>query len=86
MSLESAHIKTTDGQGMSVYNTNTLLGKSGCIGGKTGYTSQAGKCLVAYYKKDNRVIISIVLNAPDDTALSDSMRKIVDWSFENEIY
>ncbi len=80
--MESAHIKTTDGKGMIVYNTNTLLGKTGCIGGKTGYTSQAGKCLVAYYKKDNRVIIGIVLNAPDDTVLSDNMRKIVDWSFK----
>ena len=80
--MESAHIKATDGKGMIVYNTNALLGKSGCIGGKTGYTTQAGKCLVAYYKKDNRVIISIVLNAPDDTVLSDDMRKIIDWSFE----
>ncbi len=82
MGMESAHIKNTDGKGMIVYNTNTLLGKNGCIGGKTGYTSQAGRCLIAYYKKDNRVIISIVLNAPDDTALNDDMTKIVDWSKE----
>lgn len=80
LGMESAHIKKTDGQGIIVYNTNTLLGKDGCIGGKTGHTSQAGKCLVAYYKKDNKVIISIVLNAPDDEALSEDMETIVDWS------
>ncbi len=82
MGMESAHIKMTDGKGMIVYNTNTLLGKNGCIGGKTGYTSQGGKCRIAYYKIDNRVIIGIVLNAPNDTAVSDDMKKIVDWSLE----
>lgn len=83
MGMESAHIEKTDGRGLIVYNTNTLLGKNGCIAGKTGHTSQAGKCLAAYYMRDDRVIISIVLNAPNDKALSNDMKKIVDWSFEN---
>lgn len=83
LGMASAHIKNTGGQGIIVYNTNPLLGKDGCMGGKTGYTSQAGKCLAAYYKKDNRVIISIVLNAPDDEALSEDMKTIVDWSFKS---
>ncbi len=84
LGMESAHVKATDGKGMIVYNTNKLLGKNGCIGGKTGYTARAGKCLVAYYKKDNRVVIGIVLNAPNDLALSEDMRKIVDWSLRNK--
>ncbi|MEN6391440.1 MAG: D-alanyl-D-alanine carboxypeptidase family protein [Syntrophomonas sp.] len=83
LGMDSAHIKKTDGQGIIVYNTNTLLGKNGCIGGKTGHTSQAGKCLVAYYKKNNKVIISIILNAPDDEVLSEDMATIVDWSYKS---
>lgn len=83
MSLESAHIKKTDGQGIIVYNTNPLLKKYGCIGGKTGYTSQAGKCLAAYFKKENQVVISIVLNSPDEETLSEDMKTIVDWSFKS---
>ena len=32
------------------------------IGGKTGYTDQAGKCLVTYAKRGNVPLISVVLN------------------------
>ena len=34
-----------------------------CVGGKTGYTDEAGRCLVAYGKKDNKNIILGIFNA-----------------------
>lgn len=34
-----------------------------CIGGKTGNTEQAGKCLVSAAKKDDITLISVILNA-----------------------
>ena len=50
-------------------NTNDLINPSSnyyleeCIGGKTGYTSQAGNCLVSCCNKDNLELICVVLNA-----------------------
>jgi len=37
-----------------------------CIGGKTGYTKEAGRCLVTAAKKDGKTLVCATLNAPDD--------------------
>lgn len=37
-----------------------------CLGGKTGYTEQAGRCLVAFGKKDNKDILVGTFNAMND--------------------
>lgn len=36
------------------------------IGVKTGYTDEAGRCLVSAINKDGRTFIAVTLNAPDD--------------------
>lgn len=47
-------------------NINKILWKiPGANGVKTGYTGQAGKCLVSSINKDGRDIIIVVLNCPD---------------------
>lgn len=47
-------------------NKNKLLNLyDGCIGVKTGYTKKAGRCLVSAAKRDNVVIVSVVLNEYD---------------------
>lgn len=48
----------------------------GVLGGKTGYTNDAGSTLVTYAKKGNSVLIAVVLNStngafPDTTSLLD---------------
>ena len=50
-------------------NTCGLIDENGkyyyqyALGGKTGYTSQAGNCLVSFAKKDDTYLICVVLNA-----------------------
>jgi D-alanyl-D-alanine carboxypeptidase (penicillin-binding protein 5/6) len=53
-------------QPLTLSNTNGLLHSySGANGIKTGTTNAAGNCLVASAKRDNRQLISVVLNSHD---------------------
>lgn len=48
-------------------NTNKLLGQyGGCIGVKTGFTDEAGRCLVSAAERDGVRLVCVTLNAPDD--------------------
>ncbi len=51
----------------TITNHNKLLKMyDGCIGIKTGFTKKSGRCLVSCAKRDNKTIIAVTLNAPDD--------------------
>lgn len=52
------------------------------IGGKTGYTDQAGKCLVTYAKRGTVSLISVVLKSEGDTVFVDT-KKLLDYGFDN---
>ncbi|HEY9061318.1 MAG TPA: D-alanyl-D-alanine carboxypeptidase family protein [Pseudobacteroides sp.] len=70
--------------GRSLYNTNEMLGfYPGADGVKTGYTGQAGRCLVCSATRDGWKLISVVLGCPTRTIRADSSRKILDYSFKN---
>ena len=48
-------------------NTNKLLALyDGCIGVKTGFTDEAGRCLISAAEKDGVTLICVTLNAPND--------------------
>lgn len=48
-------------------NHNKLLGwYEGCVGVKTGFTEQAGRCLVSAAERNGVLLIVATLNAPDD--------------------
>lgn len=48
-------------------NSNKLLNKyDGCIGIKTGFTDEAGRCLVSAAERNGIMLIAVTLNAPDD--------------------
>ena len=64
---------TTDPRGFSggevhyFRNHNRLLTSyPDCIGGKTGFTKEAGRCLVSAAERDGATLICVTLNAPDD--------------------
>jgi D-alanyl-D-alanine carboxypeptidase len=60
-------------------NTNKLLGKvSGIMGGKTGYTEEAGECMILVTKapKNSGYVISILLGSEDRFG---EMEKLVTW-------
>ena len=57
-------------------NHNKLLTQyQGCVGVKTGFTKEAGRCLVSASERDGALLIAVTLNAPNDwqdhTALLD---------------
>lgn len=75
----------TTGQPAYIENRNKLLGIDGNIGGKTGYTSLAGKCLVSVYERDGRKIVGVVMKAAydaQDTMVFNDMQNIMDYSFK----
>lgn len=68
-----------------VSNSNQKLTNNGLILSKTGYTRDAGRCLVSIYERDGRRIVGVVLNSQfdaEDTIVFQDMDLIMDWSFE----
>lgn len=56
---------TVDGN--NYVNHNKLLNSCpGCIGGKTGYTRAAGRCLVSCCERDGTRFVCVTLSDPDD--------------------
>ena len=53
-----------------------------CIGGKTGYTMAAGRCLVSVSRKNDTQLVCVSLSAPDDW--NDHM-KLYNWAFSQFI-
>ncbi|TCT25624.1 D-alanyl-D-alanine carboxypeptidase [Melghiribacillus thermohalophilus] len=62
-------------------NKNKLLTRyyEYCTGGKTGFTSQAGRTLVSSAEKENMKLIMVTLNASDDW---NDHRNIYEWAYE----
>lgn len=60
-------------------NSNKLLGMySGCIGMKTGFTDEAGRCLVSAAERNGVTLICVSLKAPNDW---DDHTKMLDYGF-----
>lgn len=84
MGKQKSTIKTSSGTTFLIENRNKLLGNDGCIGGKTGYTVPAGRCLVAIYDRGGRKILGVVMNSvydQNDAFVFDDMKKVIDWSY-----
>lgn len=81
-------VKTTNTPKVQIENSNKLLGIDGCIGGKTGFTTKAGRCLSVIYNRNGQLIGGIILKSqPDwstDTRVFNDMKKIVNWSYNTE--
>ncbi|MEI7842552.1 MAG: D-alanyl-D-alanine carboxypeptidase family protein [Gallionellaceae bacterium] len=61
-----ATIATLDGKKYRLLNKNMMIGKySGAIGLKTGYTSNAGKCLIALSKRGENEVLLVMLHGND---------------------
>lgn len=52
-----------------------------CIGGKTGYTDEAGNTLVTVMEQDGRRIVAVILKSKKDTY--PDTKKICDYGFDN---
>ena len=59
-------ISTLGGRRLSKSSGNQLLGRlAGTVGVKSGFTSGAGKCLVALVRRGSDEVTLVLLNAPD---------------------
>ncbi|SHK78939.1 D-alanyl-D-alanine carboxypeptidase [Clostridium cavendishii DSM 21758] len=84
MGTKDATIAISNGKTIKIENRNKFLGKNGNIGGKTGFTTPAGKCLVSIYERDGRKMVGVVFKsdsgANDDIYFKD-MEKMMDYSY-----
>ena len=65
IATQTANIRTKNQKVGDIKNSNQLLGKDGNVGGKTGFTPEAGRCLVGIYIRDGREVIQVLLNDGD---------------------
>ncbi|WP_251859739.1 D-alanyl-D-alanine carboxypeptidase family protein [Clostridium sp. Marseille-Q2269] len=84
---QESSITTSKGTKMAVKNTDKLLGKDGCVAGKTGYTDAAGRCLVTLFNRNGRQILGVVMGSiydAKDSFVFEDMKKIIDWSYNTK--
>ena len=75
--------KSATVHGLTLINHNRLLTQyPGCIGGKTGYTMAAGRCLVSCCERDGLRLVCVTLSAPDDW---NDHRKLYDRAFRDYV-
>ena len=60
-----AYIATPRVPAQRLENKNALIGRyPGALGVKSGYTPRAGKCLIAYARRNGSEVLLVLLNAP----------------------
>lgn len=79
MGLKKTTMSTEKGYSFEIENSNKNLGLNGNIGGKTGFTTKAGRCLVSIYSKGNNTYVGVVLGGGNPSYFND-MNKIVDYA------
>lgn len=88
--LTNTTAETVSGVKLPVSNRNKIIFENQpvydktCLGGKTGFTDQAGKCLVAIYNRNGKKIIGVVMKSvydQADTQVFKDMNAIINWSY-----
>jgi D-alanyl-D-alanine carboxypeptidase (penicillin-binding protein 5/6) len=66
-SQKNLQIATLDGKKLyTLENKNALIGRyDGALGLKTGYTPNAGKCLIAFAKRNGHEVLLVMLHGKD---------------------
>ncbi len=73
-----------DSREIEMTNTNKLIRQyTGCDGGKTGFTNQAGFCLAATAKRGDLRLISVVIGADSSKDRFTSIKNMFDYAFAN---
>jgi D-alanyl-D-alanine carboxypeptidase (penicillin-binding protein 5/6) len=76
------HGTSPEGKPIVQANRNPILGRVlGADGLKTGYTSEAGYCLLGSAKRDGRRLIMVVAGLPSDKARRDEAERLMSWGF-----
>lgn len=73
-----------NGNSKSIHNTNELLGNlSSVYGVKTGFTSEAGRCLISSAKQNNLDIIVVVFGADTKNIRTNDSIVLINYIFSN---
>lgn len=73
-----------NGYSKQINNTNELLGTlNGVIGVKTGFTNNAGRCLVTETKRGDMDIITVVLCADTKKDRTNDSIKLIEYTYSN---
>ena len=73
-----------NGYSKQIFNTNELLGVlNGVIGIKTGFTNNAGRCLVTETKRGNMDIIVVTLGADTKKYRTQDNTKLIEYTYSN---
>lgn len=73
-----------NGVAKSIHNTNELLGVLPSVYGvKTGFTSEAGRCLISSAKQDNLDIIVVVFGADTKNIRTQDSVSLINYIFSN---
>lgn len=74
---------SVNGNQRNLYNTNELLGNTfGVDGVKTGFTGNAGRCLVTSITRNNNQVITIVLGADTKKKRTLDTLQLIKYTFE----
>lgn len=80
VSTQKITLKSLKGNIYPLETTNILLGKPGIYGVKTGWTPEAGECLVILAEKEDHSVIISVLNSKDRFGEAEIL---FDWVYKN---
>ncbi|KKU04968.1 MAG: hypothetical protein UX08_C0012G0001, partial [Candidatus Collierbacteria bacterium GW2011_GWB1_45_35] len=83
VSTKNITITSLKGHTYPLESTNILLGKPGIVGVKTGWTPEAGECLVILVTKDNHPVLISLLNSNDRFG---EAQKIINWVYSNYLW
>lgn len=76
------HGVSPDGKPIVQANRNPILGRvAGADGLKTGYTVEAGYCLLGSAKRDGRRLVVIIAGLPSEKARREEAERLFRWGF-----
>ncbi len=80
-STQNKKITSAEGKNRYLCNKNKLLQTfDGAIGVKTGFTDDAGRCLVAAAERNGMTLVAVVLNC---RPMFEECTSLLEWGFEN---
>ena len=85
VALESTKIRPANGgAGPTLENSNEMIGSfAGATGVKTGWTNDAGYCLVATAERAGVELVAVVLGAKSESARFREAGRLLEWGFEH---
>ncbi|KKT35287.1 MAG: d-alanyl-D-alanine carboxypeptidase [Candidatus Collierbacteria bacterium GW2011_GWA1_44_12] len=83
VSTRKITLKSEKGNSYPLVTTNLLLGKPGILGVKTGWTNDAGECLVTYADRYTHPVLISLLGSKDRFGETE---KLLDWIYTNYIW